>query len=113
MSDGASINQGGWLVRLKAGLRKSSTNLGDGITGIFSRGQLDKEALEQLEDLLISADLGPAIAADLSASLAHTRFDRDMTSKAVRRVLAKQIANTLKPLSTPITLNPLHQPHVI
>ena len=113
MSDGASINQGGWLVRLKAGLRKSSTNLGDGIAGIVSRGRLDEEVLEQLEDLLISADLGPAIAADLSASLAHTRFDRDMTSKAVRRVLAKQIANTLKPLSTPITLNPLHQPHVI
>ena len=36
-----------------------------------------------------------------------------MPSKAVRRVLAKQIANTLKPLSPPITLNPSYQPHVI
>ena len=113
MSDSASINHGSWLVRLKSGLRKSSTSLGDGIAGIFSRGQLDKEALEQLEDLLIAADLGPAMAADLSASLAHARFDRDITSKAVRRVLAKQIANTLRPLSTPITLSPSYQPHVI
>ena len=113
MSDGASINQGGWLVRLKAGLRKSSTNLGDGIAGIVSRGRLDEEVLEQLEDLLISADLGPAIAADLCASLAHTKVDRDITSKALRQVLAKQIANTLRPLSTPITLNPSYQPHVI
>lgn len=113
MSDGPSINHEGWLVRLKAGLRKSSTNLGDGIAGIFSRGRLDKEALEHLEDLLISADLGPAIAADLSTSLAHTRFAQDITSKAVREVLAKQIANTLRPLSKPITLNPSYQPHVI
>ena len=113
MSDGPLINHGGWLVRLKAGLRKSSTNLGDGIAGIVSRGRLDEEVLEQLEDLLISADLGPAIAADLCASLAHTRVDRDITSKALRQVLAKQIANTLRPLSTPITLNPSYQPHVI
>ena len=113
MSDGPLINHGGWLVRLKAGLRKSSTNLGDGIAGIFSRGRLDKEALEHLEDLLIAADLGPAIAADLSTSLAHTRFAQDITSKAVREVLAKQIANTLRPLSKPITLNPSYQPHVI
>jgi fused signal recognition particle receptor len=49
---------GGWLSRLKAGLVRSSSKLGDGISGIFTKRRLDDAALEELEELLISADLG-------------------------------------------------------
>ena len=80
---------------------------------IFSLGRLDKGALEDLEDLLITADLGPTLATRLSASLTSTKFERNVTSEAVRRILAKQIAGVLKPFSTPIMLNPAHQPHII
>ena len=50
----------GWYGRLKAGLTRSSAKLGDGITGIFAKRKLDDAALEELEELLISADLGVA-----------------------------------------------------
>ncbi len=113
MNDRESTHQGNWLDRLKSGLEKSSTRLGNGITDIFSLGRLDKEALEDLQDLLITADLGPTLATNLSASLTGTRFERNITSEAVRRILAEQIAGILKPFSHPITLNPAHQPHII
>ena len=102
-----------WLDRLKTGLQRSSSILGDGIARIFTQRGLDTEALEQLEDLLISADLGPAVAADFSASLTRRRFDQNTSEKSVRLVLAREIANKLQYLSVPITLNPSHQPHVV
>ena len=55
----------GWFQRLKAGLSRSSAKLGDGIAGIFRRRRLDEEALEELEELLITADLGVALAGRL------------------------------------------------
>ena len=61
MSKPQKSKRGGWLSRLKAGLSRTSANLGAGIGGIFSRGRLDNEALEQLEELLILGDMGAAI----------------------------------------------------
>ncbi len=46
----------GWFSKLKAGLSRSSSKLADGIGGIFTRRRLDAAAIEELEELLISAD---------------------------------------------------------
>ena len=66
MSEAAG--KGGWFARLKGGLSRSSGKLGDGITGIFTKRRLDDAALEELEELLISADLGVGTAAKLTGS---------------------------------------------
>ena len=113
MNDEEPTHRGNWLDRLKSGLEKSSTKLGRGITDIFSLGRLDEKALEDLQDLLITADLGPTLAVNLSASLSSSGFERNVTSEAVRRILAEQIADILKSSSIPLTLNPAHRPHII
>ena len=64
------MNKPNWLNRLKSGLSKSTTKLTDGIAGILTKRKLDDDALEELEEVLITADLGPATAAKLTASLA-------------------------------------------
>ena len=104
---------GGWLRRLRAGLSRSSAKLGDGITGIFARRKLDDAALEELEELLITADLGVATAAKVAAGLAKTRFDKDVSPEAVRRALAEQIAALLDPVAVPLAPEPAHKPHVV
>ena len=48
----------GWFARLRDGLTKSSRRLVDGISGLFVKRRLDAATLEELEDLLITADLG-------------------------------------------------------
>ncbi len=58
------MNKPSWLDRLKTGLSKSTVKLTDGIAGIFTKRKLDDEALEELEEVLITADLGPATAAN-------------------------------------------------
>ena len=57
--------QKSWFSRLKEGLSASSNKVVSGITGIFTEKRLDEETLEQLEDLLISSDLGVNVASRL------------------------------------------------
>jgi fused signal recognition particle receptor len=111
VSDAAA--KGGWLARLKAGLTRSSGKLGEGITGIFTKRRLDDAALEELEELLISADLGVATAAKLSADLAREKFDKEVQPEEVREALAGQIAAVLAPVARPLAVEPAHGPHVV
>jgi fused signal recognition particle receptor len=104
---------GSWFGRLKAGLTRSSAKLGEGITGIFTKRKLDDGALEALEELLISADLGVATAAKLTAHLAETRFDREVAPEEVRRALAEDIARILEPVAAPLVVEAARKPHVV
>jgi fused signal recognition particle receptor len=103
----------GWLARLRDGLSRSSTKLTTGIVGIFTKRKLDEAALQELEELLIAGDLGPATAAKLTAGLARTRFDQEVTPDEVRAALAQEIAAILAPVAQPLALDPARKPHVI
>jgi fused signal recognition particle receptor len=113
VSEAETRQKGGWLKRLRAGLSRSSNRLGEGIGGIFAKRRLDDEALEELEELLIAADLGVQTAAKATANLAKTRFDKDVDPQEVRAALADDIARTLEPVARPLVPDPAHSPHVI
>lgn len=103
----------GWFSRLKAGLTRSSSKLTDGITGIFTKRKLDDAALEELEELLITSDLGVTTAAKLTANLAKTRFNKDVDPVEVREALADDIAALLEPVAKPLTIDTGHKPHIV
>ncbi|NKB55191.1 MAG: signal recognition particle-docking protein FtsY [Alphaproteobacteria bacterium] len=107
------MSKPGWLDRLKSGLSKSTSKLTDGIAGIFRKRKLDDDALEELEELLITADLGPVTAAKLTANLAATRFDKEVSEEEVRSALATDIAAILGPVATPLAIDPARKPHVV
>lgn len=102
-----------WLKRLRSGIARSSDKLTGGIAGIFTGRRLDDEALQELEEVLISADLGVSTAGKLSASLAKTSFDRDVSAEDVRRTLSGEIAKILEPVAEPLDVDDSHTPHVI
>jgi fused signal recognition particle receptor len=104
---------GGWLAKLRRGLAKSSARLSDGITGIFTKRKLDAASLEELEELLIAADLGPSVAAKLADALRKRRFEKETVPEAVRAALAEDIAQILKPIAKSLTLDPAQKPHVV
>ncbi len=113
MSETTTEKKGGWLSRLRAGLSRSSGKLGDGIAGIFTKRKLDDEALEELEELLITSDLGVTTAARLTANLAKTRFNKEVAPEEVRGALAEDIAGVLSPVAKPLSPDPAHRPHVV
>ena len=108
----ADENGGGWFGRLKAGLAKSSQKLTGGITDLFTKRKLDQAALDDLEDILIQADLGVATAARLSGSLAKTRFDQEVSPDEIKGALADEIATILEPVAKPLVIDPARKPHV-
>ena len=91
-----------WFQRLKQGLTKSSSRLTEGLTAILVKRKLDEETLEEIEELLISADLGPATAARLAAELGKSRFGKEVTDEEVRAFLADQVAKLLAPVAVPL-----------
>ncbi|RZO31455.1 MAG: signal recognition particle-docking protein FtsY [Rhodospirillaceae bacterium] len=102
-----------WLARLTGGLAKSSARLTDGIVGALNRRKLDDDALEELEDALIMADLGAAPAAKIVADFAKTRFNKEVTDAEIREALAEQITRMLQPVEVPLEIDTSHAPHVI
>ena len=104
---------GGWLQRLKKGLGRSSAKLGEGITGIFTRRRLDDETLEELEELLIQADMGMAIADEVTGRLRKTRFGQEVSPEEVRAALAEVIVELIEPIAKPLKIDRTLKPHVI
>ncbi len=103
----------GWLSRLRDGLSKSSSRLSEGVSAIFTKRKLDDETLDELTDLLISADLGVPAATRITAALAKDKFDKEITDEEVRAALAAEVAAILAPLQQSITVSSEHKPHVI
>ncbi|WP_262690822.1 signal recognition particle-docking protein FtsY [Kordiimonas aestuarii] len=102
-----------WYQRLKDGLKKSTNALSGGITGIFTQAKLDDETLEELEDLLITADLGVNVASKLTTALAKGRYDKEISGDEVRDILAAEIEAMLAPVAKPLTVDKANKPHII
>jgi fused signal recognition particle receptor len=102
-----------WFQRLKAGLSRSSRELSDSITGIFLKRKLDEETLQDLEDVLIRADLGLETAMRITDSLSSGRYGKEVSGSEVRAVMAAEIEKVLGPVAKPLELDLSHKPHVI
>ncbi|WP_119419332.1 signal recognition particle-docking protein FtsY [Desertibaculum subflavum] len=103
----------GWFARLKDGLKRTSQSISDGIVGIFTKKPLDQETLDELEELLIAADLGVGPAGRVVDTLKKTRFGKEVSPEEVREALAEEIAGLLAPVAVPLAIEPAHRPHVI
>ena len=103
----------GLFARLKTGLSRTSANLAGGVGTIFAGRRLDEATLEELEELLIAADLGAAAAAELTASLASRKRGADLDEGDIRRALAEQITEILAPVEATLAIDEAARPHVI
>ncbi len=100
-TEDAPPEQKGWLSRLKNGLSKSSSAITSSITNIFTKRKLDKETLGELEDVLIQADLGEAVAGRIIAAIKAERYDKEIEPDEVKRILAEEVAKVLRPVAVP------------
>jgi fused signal recognition particle receptor len=103
----------GFFGRLKAGLARSTAKLTDAIGGVFTRRKLDDAALEELEEMLIGADLGVSAAGRIVEGFRRTRFGREVTDAEVKAALAEEIAAILTPAAQPLTITREYGPHVV
>lgn len=88
------------LDKLVDGLQRSSARLAEGVAAVFTKAKLDQDTLDELEELLITADLGASAAARIRANLARDRFGKDISEEEIRQILAQEIADILQPFET-------------
>jgi fused signal recognition particle receptor len=87
----------GWLQRLADGLTRSSKQITEQVVSAVAKKPLDQAALDELEEMLIEADLGPKSAAKITAAFAAARFGREASEQEVKEALAEAVAAELIP----------------
>ena len=99
-----TLAEGGFLKRITKGLSKSTSRMSEQVSAVFNKRKLDDEALQDLEDILITSDFGVGPAAKVSALLADDKFDKQVTDMEIKIALADVISDILTPLEKPIVL---------
>jgi fused signal recognition particle receptor len=102
----------GWFAQLRNGLARTSASLTGNVASVLTKRKLNEETLDELEEVLIKADLGPAMAARVREELAHSRHEKGIAPEAVREVLAAEISKVLRPVAKPLELSTA-RPNVI
>ncbi|MGH6846717.1 MAG: signal recognition particle-docking protein FtsY [Methylocella sp.] len=102
-----------WWTRLRDGLSRSSGSIGEGFAAILIKRKLDGSMLDDLEDVLIRADLGVATAARIAKAIGHGRYDRNVGVEEVKAVLAAEIERALIPYARPMEIDGAKKPFVI
>jgi fused signal recognition particle receptor len=103
----------GWFARLASGLKRSSDNLTNSITSVFTKRKLDAATLDELEDVLIQADLGIDTAMAITETLRRDRFDKDVSGEDVRAVLGAEVEKVLAPVARPLVIDAGKRPFII
>lgn len=91
-------SEGGWLSRLTSGLRKSSNKISTGISDLLTKKKLDQDTLDALEEVLISADLGPKTAMGIIENFSKDRFGKDIDDNEIKEALAGLMSDILEPV---------------
>ena len=102
-----------WLKKLTSGLSKTSARVTSSLASLLGRPSIDAGSLEDLEDALISADLGTAAAARLAERVKTHKFEGEVTAQALSGALADGIADILEPVAVPLKPETGNSPHVV
>ena len=86
--------------------------LGRGDKQVVTRRALDDDMLEQLEELLISADMGVDTALRVTANMAEGRMGKRLSSREIKQLLAAEITRIMEPVARPMPLYP-NRPQVV
>src|SRR5208283_398818 len=102
-----------WWSRLREGLARSSSSIGQGVADIFTKRKLSGDMLEDLEDVLVRADLGVAAASRIAALVGKGRYDKQIAPEDVRAILAEEVERVLAPVAKPLEIDVSKKPFVI
>lgn len=102
-----------FLQKLTAGLKKTSAKLGGGISDIFTKRKVDSATLEELEELLISSDLGVKATGRIITRFAEKRLNKEITLPEIKKSLADDITEILRPCEAEFVLDAAVKPYVV
>jgi fused signal recognition particle receptor len=102
-----------WWQRLTGGLKRTSNSLGTAVADLVTKRKLDRAMLEDIEDVLLRADVGTEVAARISAAVGVGRYDKAITADDVKTVVAAEVEKVLAPVAKPLVIGDTQKPFVI
>ncbi len=102
-----------WFEKLKHGLQRTSAPVVQGIESLFFQKKPEKEFLQDLEDLLIMADVGAKTAAELVDGFKNEKVSKDASPEDIRRFFAGRLTDILTPCEKPLIIDESKKPFVI
>jgi fused signal recognition particle receptor len=103
MNDQSTEKQS-WWQRLSGGLKRTSASIGGAVTDLVAKRRLDQAMLDEIEEVLIRADLGVESAARIAAAVGEGRYDKSITADEVKAVVAAEIEKVLTPVAKPLLI---------
>jgi fused signal recognition particle receptor len=102
-----------WWKRLSSGLKRTSSSLGTAVADLVTKRKLDRAMLEEIEDVLLRADLGTEVAARIAEAVGAGRYDKTITADEVKDVVATEVEKVLSPVAKPLAVDVAKAPFVI
>jgi fused signal recognition particle receptor len=102
-----------WWRRLSGGLKRTSNSLGTAVADLVTKRKLDRAMLEDIEDVLLRADLGTEVAARIAAAIGVGRYDKAITADDVKTVVATEVEKVLALVAKPLQIDATQKPFVI
>jgi fused signal recognition particle receptor len=113
MNDTPEKTKLSWWRRLSSGLKRTSSSLGTAVADLVTKRKLDRAMLEDIEDVLLRADLGTEVAARISAAVGVGRYDKAISADDVKSVVATEVEKVLSPVAKPLEVDATKKPFVI
>jgi fused signal recognition particle receptor len=111
MSDTTDTKQN-WWQRLSGGLKRTSASISGAITDLVVKRKLDQAMLDEIEEVLIRADLGVDTAAKIAAAVGEGRYDKEIAPDEVKAVVAAEVEKVLAPVAKPLAMG-ANKPFVV
>lgn len=109
----AEVAEPGFFSKLSTGLAKSSSKMGTSITSLFTKRKLDADALEDLEDILLTSDMGGKVTTRIVENFARSRMDKDVTGDEIKLALADEIEAIMAPREEIVDFSEGSRPRVV
>ena len=113
MSDTPETPKLSWWRRLSSGLKRTSSSIGSAVADLVTKRKLDRAMLEDIEDVLLRADLGTEVAARIAKAVGQGRFDKAISADEVKAVVATEVEKVLAPVAQPLAIDSAKKPFVI
>src|SRR5499427_1569517 len=102
-----------WWRRLSNGLKRTSSSLGSAVADLVIRRKLDRAMLEDIEDVLLRADLGTEVAVRIAEAVGAGRYDKAISADEVKAVVAGEVEKVLAPVAKPLEIDAAIKPFVV
>src|SRR5258707_5834485 len=110
MNDTPETTKLSWWRRLSSGLKRTSSSLGTAVADLVTKRKLDRAMLEDIEEVLLRADLGTEVAARIATAVGVGRYDKTISADDVKSVVAAEVEKVLSPVAKPLVIDEVEKP---